>query len=231
MKKSTNKIDKTSPEFRAELFKYSLGEDIGNAVSHCIGAFIALGLLISLSWIAGRYGNSTLDTVAFVFYGITILFMFTMSTVYHSMTNTTARIVMKRLDHIAIFILILGSYTPFVFCLLKTKGAYIIYAIIFALTVIGIIFKAFYAGKFKKTSTFIFVVMSWLVVLLLPQIAQKLPQQGVVFLFTSGIIYTVGAIIYALSKFKYSHMVWHIFVVLAAISMYISIAFYILQYQ
>lgn len=226
-----HKPDRNSPEFRAELFKYTLGEDIGNAVSHCIGAFIGLGLLISLSWIAGKYGKNTLDTVAFVFYGITILFMFTMSTVYHSMTNTTARLVMKRLDHIAIFVLILGSYTPFTFCLLKSIGAYIIYGIILLLTVIGIVFKAFYAGKFKKTSTLIFVVMSWLVVILLPQIVQKLPHQGVIYLFGSGILYTVGAIIYAISKFKYSHTLWHVFVVLAAISMYISIAFYILQFN
>ncbi|RTK97379.1 MAG: hemolysin III family protein [Neisseriaceae bacterium] len=223
------KLDKNSPEFRAQLFRYSLGEDIGNAVSHCVGAFIALGLLVSLAWIAGRYGTSVLDTFAFVFYGVTILFMFVMSTVYHSMTNSTARVVMKRLDHIAIFILILGSYTPFVFCLLKSKNAYIIYGIIFALTVLGTVFKAFYAGKFKKTSTFIFVLMGWLSVILLPQIIKNLPHAGVVFFVTGGLIYTIGAIIYALSKFKYSHMIWHIFVLLAAISMYISIAFYILQ--
>lgn len=219
-----------APELRKILFPYSLGEDIGNAVSHCVGAFIALGLMISLAWIAGRYGNA-IDGMAFIFYGITILFMFVMSTVYHSMVNTTARKVMKRLDHVAIFVLILGSYTPYVFSLLKTTLAYWIYAFLFCLTVLGIVFKSLYAGKFKKTSTLIFVLMGWMSVFLLPQILAKLPTMGVIFFISSGIIYTIGAIFYALSKFKYSHMVWHIFVIFAVIAMYLSIAFYILQYR
>lgn len=212
------------------LFPYSLSEDIGNAVSHCVGAFIALGLMISLAWVAGRYGNAV-DGCAFIFYGITILFMFVMSTVYHSMVHNTARNVMKRMDHVAIFILILGSYTPYVFSLLKTQLAYTIYAILVFLTVLGVIFKSLHAGKFKKTSTFIFVLMGWMSVLLLPQILRKLPTMGVVFFVASGVIYTIGALFYALSKFKYSHMVWHIFVIIAAISMYLSIGFYILQYR
>lgn len=215
---------------RKILFPYSLGEDIGNAVSHCVGAFIALGLMISLAWIAGRYGDC-LDGLSFIFYGITMLFMFVMSTVYHSMVNTTARKVMKRLDHVSIFVLILGSYTPYVFSLLKTPLSYTIYAILATLAILGIIFKSMYAGKYKKISTLIFVLMGWMAVILLPQIIKKLPTMGVVFMVTSGIIYTIGAIFYALSKFKYSHMVWHIFVLFAAVSMYLSIGFYILQYR
>lgn len=217
-------------DLRKILFPYSLGEDIGNAVSHCVGAFIALGLMISLAWVAGRYGNAV-DGLAFIFYGITMLFMFVMSTVYHSMVNTTARKVMKRLDHVSIFILILGSYTPYVFSLLKTQLAYIVYAILCALTILGVIFKSLHAGKFKKTSTLIFVLMGWMSVILLPQILTKLPTMGVIYFVASGVIYTIGAIFYALSKFKYSHMVWHIFVVLAVIMMYLSICFYILQYR
>lgn len=219
-----------SQDILKTLFPYSLGEDIGNAVTHCVGAFMALGLLISLSWIAGHYGN-WLDGLAFIFYGITMLFMFVMSTVYHSMVNTTARKVMKRLDHVAIFLLILGSYTPYVFSLLKTQLAYTVYAILAILAIAGIVFKSLYAGKYKKTSTLIFVLMGWMAMILLPQIIQKLPTMGVVYMIASGVIYTVGAVFYALSKFKYSHMVWHIFVIFAVLSMYLSIAFYILQYR
>lgn len=217
-------------DIRKILFPYSLGEDIGNAVSHCVGAFVSLGLMISLAWIAGRYGD-WLDSLAYIFYGITMLFMFVMSTVYHSMVNTTARKVMKRLDHVSIFVLILGSYTPYVFSLLKTPLSYMLYTILAVLAVLGIIFKSMYAGKFKKTSTFIFVLMGWMAVILLPQIIKKLPTMGVVFMVASGIIYTLGAAFYALSKFRYSHMVWHIFVLVAAVSMYLSIGFYILQYR
>ncbi len=219
-----------TPEQLARLFPYSLGEDIGNAVTHCVGAFIALGLLISLTWIAGRYGN-WLDALSYIFYGISILFMFVMSTVYHSMVNHVARNVLKRLDHVAIFILILGSYTPYVFSLLRDNRSYITYAILAVLTVIGVVFKAIYAGRFKKTGTLIYILMGWASIILLPQIIAKLSYMGVVFLVGSGVIYSVGALFYAFSKFKYSHMVWHIFVILAVLSMYLSVAFFILQYR
>ena len=219
-----------SPEQLARLFPYSLGEDIGNAVSHCVGALIGIGLLISLTWIAGRYGDAA-DGVAFIFYGITIVFMFTMSTVYHSMVNHTARDVLKRMDHVAIFILIIGTYTPYVFSLLKTPRGYITYAALLVITIIGIVFKAIYAGRFKRFGTLIYVLMGWASLILLPQIVAKLPTMGVVFFVASGLIYTIGALFYAFSKFKYSHMVWHIFVLVAVISMYLSIALYILQYR
>ncbi|TXJ03756.1 MAG: hemolysin III family protein [Neisseriales bacterium] len=230
MKQYNGKPSKFSPEQLTRLFPYSLGEDIGNAVSHCVGSFVALGLLISLAWIAGRYGD-WLDGLAFVFYGITILFMFVISTVYHSMTNHAARNVMKRMDHVAIFILIIGSYTPYVFSLLNTTRGYVTYICLSVLTVIGVVFKAIYAGRFKKIGTLIYVLMGWASLILLPQIVAKLPTMGVVFFVASGLIYTIGALFYAFSKFKYSHTVWHIFVLIAVISMYLSIALYILQYR
>lgn len=224
------KISRYSEEHLKRLFPYSLGEDIGNAVTHCVGSFLAIGMMLSLAWIAGRYG-AAIDGFAFIFYGITILFMFVMSTVYHSMVHHTARNVMKRLDHVAIFILILGSYTPYVFSLLKTHLAYIVYSVLVVLTVLGVIFKAIYAGHFKKTGTLIYVLMGWASLILLPQIFAKLPLMGIIFFVASGLTYTLGALFYAFSKFKYSHMVWHIFVIVAVIFMYVSIAFYILQYR
>lgn len=224
------KISRYSEEHLKRLFPYSLGEDIGNAVTHCFGSFLAIGMMLSLAWIAGRYG-AAIDGFAFIFYGITILFMFVMSTVYHSMVHHTARNVMKRLDHVAIFILILGSYTPYVFSLLKTHLAYIVYSVLVVLTILGVIFKAIYAGHFKKTGTLIYVLMGWASLILLPQIFAKLPLMGIIFFVASGLTYTLGALFYAFSKFRYSHMVWHIFVIVAVIFMYISIAFYILQYR
>jgi len=221
---------KYTKEQLARMFPYSLGEDIGNAVSHCVGSFVALGLLISLTWIAGRYGN-WLDGLAFIFYGLTMLFMFVMSTVYHSMVNHVARSVLKRMDHVAIFVLILGSYTPYVFSLLKTQLAYITYTVLFILTIIGIVFKALYAGRFKRIGTLIYVLMGWASLILLPQIIAKLPIAGVRFLIGGGVIYTLGALFYAFSRFRYSHMVWHIFVIVAVLSVYFSVAFYILQYR
>ena len=108
---------KYSKEYLNKLFQYTLGEDIANSVTHIIGSFFALYALVHLTWVAARYGNN-LDALAFIFYGFTLLIMFVMSAVYHAMLNHTARSVMKKLDHISIYWLILGTYTPYIFCLL-----------------------------------------------------------------------------------------------------------------
>ena len=221
---------KYSKEYLKKLFQYSLEEDIANAVSHIVGSFFGLYALISLAWVAGRYGNAT-DAAAFIIYGISILFLFLMSTLYHSMINHTARTVFKRMDHIAIYIMITGTYTPYVFSLLKTRGAYILYAILVCLTIIGIIFKSFYAGKYKKLSTLIYILMGWASLYLMPQIWVLVPRIGAAFMVLGGLIYTLGALLYAFGKFKYVHMVWHIFVILAGVCMFISINFYILQFR
>jgi len=225
-----NKPSKYSKDYLTKLFQYSLGEDIGNAVTHCVGALFALGALSSLSWVAGRYGNAV-DAMAFIIYGLSILFLFTMSTIYHSMINHTARSVFKKMDHIAILIMITGSYTPYVFSLVKSPKAYLIYAILIIMTIMGIIFKSLYAGKFKIISTLIYVIMGWLAVLLMPDIIRLAPIAGFYYMLASGLTYTVGAILYAFGKFKYSHMIWHLFVLVAAVLMFISINFYILQYR
>ena len=217
-----------SKEYFKELFKYSLGEDIANAVTHTVGVFFSLYALINLSWTVGKYGNAV-DCFAFIFYGCTILFMFLMSALYHSMTHHKARIVFKRLDHIAIFVLIIGSYTPYVFSLLKTNAAYFLYSILTIVGIIGIIFKSMYAGKHKILSTLIYFFMGIGAFCLLPQIIKVTSKPCFYLMLISGVIYTIGAIIYASAKFKYSHMVWHILVLLAVITMFCSINFFILQ--
>jgi hemolysin III len=99
------------------------------------------------------------------------------------------------------------------------------------LTIIGIIFKSFYAGKYKKSSTLVYVFMGWGSLYLMPQIWEVIPRAGAVCMVASGITYTLGALLYAFGKFKYVHMVWHVFVILAGVFMFISINFFILQFR
>ena len=228
--KINNINSKYSHEHIKEIFKYSLGEDIANAVTHTVGVFFSLYALISLSWMSGRHGNAV-DTFAFVFYGTTILFMFLMSALYHSMVNYKARVVFKRMDHIAIFILIIGSYTPYVFSLVRTTSSYFLYIILVIIGIIGIIFKSIYAGKWKKMSTFIYFLMGWSAFCILPQIIKLASKPCLYLMFTSGITYSIGGIIYASAKFKYSHMVWHLMVLIGVVTMFCSINFFIIQYR
>ena len=225
-----DKPSKYSKEYLKKLFQYTLGEDIGNAVTHTVGGFFGLYAIINLSWIAGRYGN-WVDSIAFIFYGLTILFMFVMSALYHSMLNHTARSVFKKMDHIAIYWHILGTYTPYIFSLLKTREGYIIYACLLLLSIVGAVFKSFYAGRYKIVSTIIYVIMGWAIVWILPSLIHKLNPYGLFFLTLGGVFFTLGAMIYAFSKFKFSHMIWHIFVILGVVSHFTSVTFFILQYR
>ncbi|MFN8770081.1 MAG: PAQR family membrane homeostasis protein TrhA [Neisseriaceae bacterium] len=225
-----DKPSKYSKEYLMKLFQYTLGEDIANAITHTVGAFFGLYALINLTWIAARYGN-WLDSLAFIFYGLTILFAFVMSSIYHSMVNHTARSIFKKMDHISIYWLIFGTYTPYVFSLLKTKESYIIYSIVFSLAAIGTIFKSLYAGKFKIISTIVYVMMGWAIIWVLPQIIHSISPLGLWFMAIGGFSYTIGAILYAFGRFRYSHMVWHIFVILGVLFQFISVNFFILQHR
>ena len=226
----TKYLNKYSQDYLKKLYQYTLGEDVANAVTHSVGVLFGLYAIINLTWLAGKHGD-LVDGISFISYGITIFFMFLMSSLYHSMINPTARSVFKKLDHIAIYVLILGSYTPFVFSLIQNIKAYIIYSVLFIATIIGVVFKSLHAGKYKKSSTLIYIIMGWGSIFLLPELWSKMPFLGLLFFILGGLSYSIGALFYAFGKFKYVHMLWHIFVIFGVLFQYISIAFFILQYR
>lgn len=209
------------------LYRYTIGEDIANAVVHCVGSLMAYVGLIYLVYVASTKGTTT-DVVAFSIYGTTLIFMFMMSTLYHSIFHDMTRSIFKRLDHCAIFVLITGTYTPIVVSLLQTTTAYITLGVLIIITVAGIIFKTLFIGKFKVLSTLLYIVMGWMVIFQIRDLVAALNPNAIILLIAGGALYTVGAIIYALSKFKYHHFIWHIFVLLAAVCQYLVIALYIL---
>lgn len=216
-----------SKDMLNKLFPYSVGEDIANSVSHIIGAVFFFFGTLYLMWVAGRYGT-LVDTISFLVFGLSLVLMFTMSSIYHFMIYHKPRDVFKRLDHISVYILILGTYTPFMFSVIGTKASHILYFSLVGVAILGIIFKSLWVSKFKIATTFIYILMGWGIIFIIPQVIEKLPQGGLYWLFAGGVIYTLGAFIYALGKFKYHHLVWHIFVILGALAHYISVAFYIL---
>ncbi len=209
------------------LYRYTIGEDIANAVVHGVGSILAYVGLIYLVFVASTKG-STKDIISFSIYGTTLIFMFMMSTLYHSIFHDMTRSIFKRLDHCAIFVLITGTYTPIVISLLQTTTAYVTLGILVIITIAGIIFKTLFIGKFKVLSTLLYIVMGWMVIFQIRDLVAALNPNAIILLIAGGALYTIGAVIYALSKFKYHHFVWHIFVLLAAVCQYLVIALYIL---
>ncbi|MGL4590031.1 MAG: PAQR family membrane homeostasis protein TrhA [Mycoplasmatales bacterium] len=212
---------------KEKLYRYTVSEDIANGVSHGIGAIFAYIGLIYLVYTASVNGNAV-DVVAYAIYGTSLITMFLMSTLYHSIFHDMTRSIFKRLDHSAIFILITGTYVPYTVVALGSSTAYLILVVMVLLTILGITLKVFFIERFKKIGTIVYVAMGWLVIFEFGALKEALSYEAMFYLIAGGVIYTIGAIIYAVSKFKYHHFIWHLFVFAAAICHFISIAFYLL---
>ncbi len=208
------------------LYKYSIEEDVVNAITHAIGVLFAyFGTLYLIS--IASYNNQPIKLViAIGVYGTSMLAMFLMSTLYHAIFHDTTRSIFKRLDHAAIFLMISGTYAP-ITVMLDSDIAYLILIIVYVLSGLGIILKIFFTGKYTKISTLIYVLLGWAAVFEINQLIAVLDSTELILLLSGGVIYTVGAIIYALSKFKYHHGVWHVMVFLAAVAHFLVIYNYI----
>lgn len=212
---------------KEKLFPYSIKEDIANSISHGIAALLVLILNVVLIYKASISGNIT-AVVTFAIYGYSVMLMFLMSCLYHGIRHVMTRDVFKRLDHSFIYIAITATYCPIVFVGIKTDLSYWVFGILCLITVFGLIFKAFYAGRFKIVSTIIYIIMGWAAIFLIPQMIETLSFDFLFYIFLGGVFYTIGAILYAVGKFPYHHFIWHLFVLLGALSHYYAILMYLL---
>lgn len=149
--------------------------------------------------------------------------MYVMSGTYHLLEEGKAKKVFKILDHSAIYVLISASYTPYLLTVLEGRNRWILFAIQWGLTFLGIIFKIFFVGRFKILSTLLYILMGWIVVFVFKDLKNALSPVSLNLLIIGGVIYTVGTIFYAMKKLKFAHSIWHIFVIGGSVLNYLSI--------
>ena len=208
--------------------KSTLGELIANAVSHGIGVGLAIAGLVLLLIKA----NTTIEIFSSLAYGVSMIILYLSSTMLHSFPDKMVRVknVFRRFDHSSIFLLIAGTYTPFLVLLVGTTEAYILliglWSITLILTLLGIIFKSIWGEKFMGVSLVIYLLMGWSFILVSKDIYSQMGNE-LVFLVIGGLFYTVG-VIFFISKFKYSHLVWHIFVLGGSLFHFIVVYGYLL---
>ena len=208
-----------------EIF-YTTGEEIFNAVTHGIGSVLAIGgtgALLALS-------NSRTWYI-YLIYGLSLVLLYTMSTLYHSFPGQKLKHIFRVFDHASIFLLIAGSYTPFTLILLRgtVKGP-IICGIVWITAVLGVILNAFSVEKFAKLSMLLYVAMGWAVVFAIGDVVHALPPAGFWLLLLGGVSYTGGILFYAWhKKFRtpYIHGVWHLFVLLGSVLHFLCILLYV----
>lgn len=216
---------------------YTLGEEITNSITHGIGSLLSITALILMIIKAAMY-KSAIDIVSVTIFGTSLIILYTMSTLYHAISNEKAKNVFKIFDHSTIYLLIAGSYTAFTLIALRSINptkAWVIFSIVWAIAILGTISYATFKNKFKVLNIVSYVIMGWVIVLAIPEIVKyfkiKDAIMGLYLLIAGGILYTVGIIFYALQKknYKYFHCIWHIFVLAGSICHFFSVYLYVLK--
>ena len=207
---------------------YTVGEEIFNSVSHGVGVLLSVAALVLLIVFAAIYSDGYGLASALV-YGISLILLYTMSMVYHIVQNEKGKKVLRIFDHCSIFILIAGTYTPYLLGPLRGALGWMIFGIIWGVTVIGILLNAISLERFKVISLICYVLMGWGIVLSIKPLAQNLPLGGLWLLIAGGLVYTVGIIFYVMKKYRYMHSVWHLFVLAGSICHYFSILLFVLK--
>ncbi len=197
-----------------------------NIGSHALGLVLSVvGLVLLLSLDSERGGF--IRPLAFTVYGISMILLYTVSTIYHSSKKPGTRSKMRVLDHAAIYLLIAGTYTPFMLLTLPGSLGYSILAAAWGMAVVGIALKIFYTGHFEILSTALYVLMGWAIVFAIKPLAANLDTGGLYWLIGGGVAYTVGAVLYAIKKIPFNHAIFHVLVLVGSACHFVSIYFYV----
>lgn len=199
---------------------YSMGEEIFNSVSHGIGTLLSMAAISLLIVFAPKNG---LTVTSVAIYGATSIILYTMSCLYHALTNMKAKKVFQIFDHVSIYLLIAGTYTPFCLVCLGGGFGWTIFGIIWGLAVTGSTIYAVFGNKMRKISSFTYILMGWIVVIAVLPLKENLPRESFALLMIGGVAYTAGFPFYALKSAKWAHSVFHVFVVLGSVLHFFSV--------
>ncbi|GAB5473076.1 MAG: hemolysin III family protein [Maribacter sp.] len=194
-----------------------------NTISHAVGVVLSLlGVFLLLN----HNSNKTeYATMSILIYSLTLISMFTISTLYHLTENFELKKKLRILDHINIYLLIAGTYTPIALISLVHGNGWTIFYAVWIIAGLGTLFKIFYTGKLEFLSLLLYVAMGWLIVIDIENLMENTPDLGFRLLFLGGAFYTFGILFYALERIPYNHFIWHVFVLGGAISHWLMIYF------
>jgi hemolysin III len=199
-----------------------LRREMANAITHGLGILFGIVSIPVLSAIGAKTGNVP-GVVGATIYAFGFLMLFTFSTIYHSTQNLDAKRILRKLDHISIYFLIAGTYTPFLLMYMLDSFGIALLSIQWSLVLLGTIFKVFFTGRFKIVSTIIYIAMGWLLLVGGKRFFEELPTSSLVLVLVGGGLYTLGSIFYLNKKIYHHHAIWHLFVLSAAICHYAAV--------
>lgn len=213
-------------EYESKPKRYSIGEEIINSITHGIGTGLAIAaLVLLLARVADKVaaGSRGFYYTSFAIFGSSMILLYLMSTLYHALTPYGAKKVFAIFDHSSIYLLIAGTYTPFCLTTLHGSAGWVLFGIIWGLAVLGVVFYAIFGNRMRVLSAITYVLMGWMIVFAYKRMSQTLPHESIVFLLLGGAAYTVGVVFYALKKIKWTHCIWHLFVIFGSILHFFSV--------
>ena len=203
-------------------------EEWFNSISHGVTALAAILGFVMLV-LLGVSSEKSFSLFSSIVYGLSLVSLYSFSTLYHGLRNGKAKQVFHILDHCGIYLLIAGSYTPVLLLSIGETTGWVVFGIQWTFACIGIVFKVFYTGKYDLISTLMYVVMGWMIVIRWQDVVDSISSPALTLLIAGGLSYTVGIVFYLLdSRMKYLHFVWHLFVMAGSVLHFIMIVKYVI---
>jgi hemolysin III len=205
---------------------FTLGEELFHSVTHGIGTGLSIAGLVILVVLAILNGD-IYQIISFSIFGASLVLLYLASTLYHGIQQPRAKRVFKVFDHSAIYLLIAGSYTPFLLVGMRGTTGWTLLAVVWLIALTGITMKVLFIDRFQVLSVVAYLVMGWLCVFAFREMVSSIPIGGIIWLAAGGILYTVGVIFYAMQKTPYMHAIWHLFVLGGSICHYFAVLFFL----
>ena len=208
------------------------GEEVANAVTHVVGSHLGAAMLALLVWTGATSGAAVpWKVTSGAIFGSCMIFLYAISSAYHAVTYAPAKRVLQVMDHMAIYVLIAGSYTPFCLVTLRPEYpvlAWTIFGIEWGAAVLGILFKLRTTGRFRLISTSAYVVMGWVALTAIVPLVRTLHGLGTMWLAVGGALYTLGCVFYLWRSLPYSHMIWHLFVLAGTVCHFFCVLWHVM---
>ncbi len=212
---------------RTDARLYSKTEEIFNVATHGMGFLMSVAALTILVVFASLYGNAW-HIVSFSIYGASLVILYLASTAFHLVQKQKIRNWLNVFDHISIYLLIAGTYTPFLLVTLRGPWGWSFFGIVWGLAIAGIVLKLFFTGRFNLVSTIIYVALGWIILIAISPLSNALSFDGLMWLLAGGICYSVGAVFFLLNKLPFNHAIFHVLVVAGSACHFVAVFWYVL---
>jgi hemolysin III len=210
-----------------EPHRYTRGEEVAASLTHGVGTALSLIGLVVVVAAAVRKGEAR-HVASTAIYGSTLVLLYLASTLYHAVQHPGAKRVLKILDHMGVYLLIAGTYTPFTLVTLRGPWGWSIFGVIWGLALLGVSLEAIWVHRPKWVSALVYVAMGWIIVVAMRPLMAHLPVPGLRLLFAGGVAYTFGTIFYVWKSVRYMHAIWHAWVIAGSVCHFFAILHYVL---